>query len=141
MIFLGLFISILSPAQTDVKGWEVFARVKFTEKFFSDLSEYYLVPFLDSRIRACEGKVMTLKGHYLPLDLEEPNVIVLSKYPYSMCFFCGGAGPESVAEIYFSSKRPRFKADQVITVKGRLVLNDRDIDHMNFMLKDAVLID
>lgn len=140
IITFALLITTLSPAQTAFEGWDVFARVKFSEKFFKELNEYYLVPFLDSRIRAYEGKQFTLKGHYLPMDVEGSNVIILSKHPYSMCFFCGGAGPESVAEVYFSSKRPRLKADQVITVKGRLVLNDTDTEHMNFILKEAVVV-
>jgi hypothetical protein len=45
-----------------------------------------------------------------------------------------------VAEIVFAYKRPKFKADQVITVKGTLSLNDLDIDHMNFILKNATLV-
>ncbi len=57
-----------------------------------------------------------------------------------MCFFCGGASPASVAEIYFKVKPPRFKADQIIAVRGILKLNDSDIDHMNFILNDAELI-
>ena len=71
------------------------------------------------------------------MELDDNKVIILSKFPYSQCFFCGGAGPESVAEIYFSSKRPRLKADQLITVTGLLKLNALDINHMNFILENA----
>jgi hypothetical protein len=119
--------------------WNIFAKVKFTQKFFKEPGEYYLVPFLDSRIRFYEGKDVTLEGHYLPFDLNNKNSIIISKYPYSACFFCGGAGPESVAEIVFASKPPRMKADQVITVTGILKLNDKDINHMNFILEQARL--
>jgi hypothetical protein len=57
-----------------------------------------------------------------------------------MCFFCGGAGPEAVAEVHFAGKVPRFKADQIIMAKGILKLNGRDITHLNFILKEAVLV-
>jgi hypothetical protein len=97
------------------------------------------VPFLDSKIRTHEGKAITLEGYYLPYDLSNKNAIIISRNPFSACFFCGGAGPESVAEIVFASKPPRFKADQIITVTGTLKLNDKNVDHMNFILVNARL--
>ena len=121
-------------------GWTVFAKVRFTEKFYKELNEYFLAPFFDSKIRQYENKEVLLKGHYLPFDLQEKNTIIVSKFPYAACFFCGGAGPESIAEVQFKERRPKFKADQVVQVSGKLVLNDRDINHMNFILKDAELI-
>lgn len=133
-ILLARLVLFLPPGD---EGWDIFARVKFTEQTIRN--EYYLVPFLDTRIKAYEGKVVSLKGYYLPMDLADERTIILSKNPYSMCFFCGGAGPESVAEIIFSSKRPKLKPDQIITVTGKLKLNARDVEHMNFILEDATL--
>jgi hypothetical protein len=126
-------------AQPSSNGWDIFARVKFTEKLLKEFNEYYLVPLLDSRIKFYEGKEITLEGYYLPYDLNDKNAVVISRNPYSACFFCGGAGPESVVEIVFASKPPRFKADQIITVSGVLKLNDKDINHMNFILVSAKL--
>lgn len=132
-----LFLTTNIFAQPPIDGWNLFARVKFTEKFMKELNEYYLVPFLDSKIKSHEGKEITLKGYFLPFELDDKNRIIISKNPYSQCFFCGGAGPESVSEIVFASKRPRFKADQIITVTGTLKLNPTDINHMNFILVNA----
>lgn len=136
---VSAFIFSLVPHFFD-DGWGILGKVKFTSKFYKEHNDYFLTPFLDSRIRFYEGKEFILKGHYLPMDLEDKRTIILSKYPYSACFFCGGAGPESVAEVHFKDKAPRFKADQVITVKGILKLNANDITHMNFMLHDAELV-
>lgn len=132
-----LFLTGNTFAQPPSDGWDLFARVKFTEKFMKELNEYYLVPFLDSKIKSHEGKEITLKGYYLPFELDDKNRIIISKNPYSQCFFCGGAGPESVSEIVFVSKHPRFKVDQIITVTGTLKLNATDINHMNFILVNA----
>ncbi|MCU0420237.1 MAG: DUF3299 domain-containing protein [Cyclobacteriaceae bacterium] len=121
------------------EGWDTLARVPFHSKFFKEHNEYFLVPTFHSGIRAREGKEITLKGHFMPFDLPDKSII-LSKYPYAACFFCGGAGPESVAEVVFASKPPRFKADQIITVKGKLKLNDNDVSHLNFILTEAELI-
>jgi hypothetical protein len=133
-VLLARLILFLPPVE---EGWNIFARVKFTEQLIRN--EYYLVPFLDTRIKSYEGKVVSLKGYYLPMDLANERTIILSKNPYSMCFFCGGAGPESVAEIIFAAKAPKLKPDQIITVTGKLKLNAADVEHMNFILEDAIL--
>jgi hypothetical protein len=133
-VLLARMILFLPPVE---EGWNIFARVKFTEQLIR--SEYYLVPFLDTRIKSYEGKVVSLKGYYLPMDLADERAIILSKNPYSMCFFCGGAGPESVAEIICAGKAPKLKPDQIVTVTGKLKLNAADVEHMNFILEDAIL--
>lgn len=132
-----LFLSMMMLSSTKVDSWEIFARVKFNPKFYKEVNEYFLFPEMTAEIRALEGKTLTLTGHYLPYDLPDKNSVVLSRYPYSSCFFCGGAGPESVAEVVFASHRPKLKADKIITVTGILKLNDKDINHLNFILKDA----
>ena len=53
---------------------------------------------------------------------------------------CGGGGPESIAEIHFRGDPGRFKVDDIITVKGKLELNVADYDHLNFILKDTIVI-
>lgn len=132
-----LFLSMITLSSTQEDSWEIFARVKFNPKFYKEVNEYFLIPEMTKEIKALEGKPVTLTGHYLPYDLPDENSVVLSRYPYSSCFFCGGAGPESVAEIVFTSGRKKIKADQIITVTGTLELNDTDINHLNFILKNA----
>lgn len=138
LILIFLCWSVAHAQSTD--GWMLFDKVKFNPKFFKEYKEHFLVPTFDSKIRSLEGTEVTLRGHYLPMDLENDRVILLSKFPYSQCFFCGGAGPESVAEIVFPTKHPKLKADQIITVVGKLKLNDTDVNHLNFILKDASVI-
>jgi len=138
---LILFYFPIAFAQSGaVDGWPIFAKVKFTSKLFNKLNEYYLVPFFDQRITSLEGSEITLKGHYIPFDAAKDQIII-SKSPLASCFFCGGAGPESVAEAILKSKAPKLKSDQTITVKGKLKLNDKDINHMNFILVDAEIIE
>lgn len=58
----------------------------------------------------------------------------------SQCFFCGGGGPESIAEVNFAKEPRKFQVDDLITVKGKLKLNAENLDHVNFILTDAVLV-
>jgi hypothetical protein len=55
-----------------------------------------------------------------------------------MCFFCGGAGPETVMEVI--SKEPIKYTTEAITIKGKLDLNANDINRLMYGLKDAELI-
>lgn len=64
---------------------------------------------------------------------------MISRYPFAACFFCGGAGPESVAEVKFAKKKPELEIDDLITITGRLKLNDKDMSRMTFIIEEAKL--
>ncbi len=120
--------------------WNHFAKTKFEPKFHDDLGEYIFYPTFPPALKGLEGKEVTIEGFYVPFAPEDGNYIILSKYPMSQCFFCGGGGPESVAEVNFASTPRRFQVDDLITIRGKLRLNAEDIDHMTFIVDDAVLI-
>jgi hypothetical protein len=133
------FLMLLTWFSVSDEGWSLFATVKFKSTFIKEYNERFLVPVFDTKIRSMEGELITIKGHYMPFDFKD-HTIILSRFPYASCFFCGGAGPESVAEIQLTSKPDKLKADQMLTVQGRLRLNDNDVNHMNFILTHAEII-
>lgn len=136
-----LLILVCSPAfAQELDMWNVFARTKFEPRFDEKLGEYLFYPSFTDAVKKLEGKEITLEGFYVPFAPEGDDYIIISKYPMSQCFFCGGGGPESVAEVNFTKDPGRFKVDDLITVKGKLKLNTEDLDHINFILTDAVLI-
>lgn len=116
------------------------AKTKFEPKFDEKLAEYLYYPTFTTDIKKLEGKEITLEGFYVPFAPEGDDYIIISKFPMSQCFFCGGGGPESVAEVNFVKDPGRFQVDDLITVRGKLKLNANDLDHINFILTDAVLI-
>lgn len=137
-IFPFLFLSCAAVAQTDT--WATFAKTKFEAKFNDKAGEYFLYPGFPDELKNLVGKEISIEGYYLPIEVEGNAYIILSKFPYSQCFFCGGAGPESIAEVSFKTKPGKFEPDQYIRVKGKLKLNEGDIDHGNFLVEEAVLI-
>jgi hypothetical protein len=125
----------------DSNGWAVFSRVEFKPKFVEDFNAHMFYPEFTKEILAMESKEITLEGYVIPLPVDnEVDFTVLSYYPYAQCFFCGGAGPETIATVYFKGKTKKFKVDEFIKVKGILVLNAEDIDKTNFIITDAVLV-
>ena len=134
---LFVFIGLIGFAQAD--GWVSFARTKFEAKYNEKAQEYFMSPEFPVELKSLVGKEINLEGYYLPIDVDGDAYIILSKFPYSQCFFCGGAGPESIAEVSFKEKPGKFDADQYIRVKGKLKLNATDLEHGNFILEDAVV--
>jgi hypothetical protein len=122
-------------------SWNEFAKTKFEPKFNEKLGEYLYHPTFTPELKALVGKEITIEGFYVPFAPEDGAYIIVSKFPMSQCFFCGGGGPESVAEITFKTAPPKFQVDDLIMVRGKLTLNSDDVDHVNFILTEAVLIE
>jgi hypothetical protein len=135
------FVLTSVVVQAQPEGWVLFAKTKFDAKYNEKAGEYFMMPTFPEDLKALVGKDISLEGYYLPIDIEGDTYVIISKFPYSQCFFCGGAGPESIAEVYFKGKSTKFEADQYIRIKGKLKLNEGDIDHGNFMVEGAELIE
>lgn len=105
-------------------NWDLLqGNVEMVESF--DLASRQRVrrPRFEKALRKLDGKEVTLKGYMLPTDIDGDSY-VLSANAYAACFFCGGAGVESVIGLWFDGKPPRrYKTDEVVTFRGRLVLN------------------
>jgi len=125
----------------EVDTWVIFAKTRFEPKYDEKIGDYLYYPSFPEEIRKLEGKNVILEGFYVPFAPDGDDYIVISKFPMSQCFFCGGGGPESVAEVKFAKPHRRFRVDDIITVRGKLKLNQTDPDHLNFILVDAELVD
>ena len=132
-------IALLSfaPAAIPVKlTWETLRDVTFKKKWYPEESVYMLYPTFGPAVQKLKGKEVSITGYILPIDLDA-NMYVLSAFPYSACFFCGGAGPESVMALKFKKNPRKFKTDERLTLKGTLALNADDIYQMNYVLENA----
>jgi len=123
-------------------GWKLFEKVTFEKRFFKEFGMFITWPKFDDDIRAWEGKEVMLSGYIIPTaEAGGYEGLILSKYTYSQCFFCGKAGLGTVAEVRLRKKMPDFKIDKPYVFKGKLVLNEDDPDHLCFILTDGVLMD
>ncbi len=114
--------------------WKTLSDVSFESTYYKDLDEYLWFPAFGETVNELAGKEVSIEGYVIPVDLEE-GLYVLSAYPYSACFFCGNAGPESVMSLKFKSEPKRYDLDEVATFKGRLRLNDSNVDELNYILE------
>ena len=141
ILVILLLLGLLAFTPPHGRLWELFAKTTFQEKFNKTHGVYFYYPKFGPELLALQGKTVELQGFYIPLDTSPSQTLILSKYPMAECFFCGGAGPESVAVVYLKNqpfKRP--KLDQILKVKGTLQLNATDVEEMTFIIQNAEII-
>lgn len=139
LIILLSIGTAFAPAAPDL--WALFSKTRFVEKLNRQFSMYFLYPAFPPELEALEGKEVELSGFYIPLEVSNASMLVLSKFPMAECFFCGGAGPESVAVVYLKEKpSKRLKMDNILKVKGKLELNENDVEELNFIIRDAHIL-
>lgn len=119
--------------------WKTLAKLTYTKKLDPILEIKVDVPVYSKEVKALEGKEVTIRGYIIPTDgYKSTKEFVLSAFPYSMCFFCGGAGPETVMEVF--CKDPIAYTADPITIKGILHLNNGDVNTLLYSLKNAVKV-
>lgn len=134
IMFMGHFFS------QNIITWELLKDVEFDEIWSEEFQAYYMVPKFSKSVKEMDGKEVQIRGFIIPVDIVQ-DYYVLSANPYSSCFFCGQAGPESVMEIQMIKKYEGLRMDQVITFQGTLRLNIDDIYQLNYILEEAQIIE
>lgn len=136
---IGLFSVAPSFAQNSENLWKTLGKITFKKQYDELLGFKVDVPVFSQEILAMEGKTVTIKGYIIPVEgYKSHKEFVFSAYPYNMCFFCGGAGPETVMEVY--AKDPIKYTAEPITIKGKLELNSTDVNRLIYALNDVVLV-
>lgn len=137
-----LFIIFAAFVHNNATGqdatWKTLGKITFTKKYDELLGFKVDYPVFSPDVKKLDGKKITLKGYIIPVEgYRSHKEFVFSAYPYNMCFFCGGAGPETVMEV--KTIHPVKYTTEPIILKGTLRLNDSDINRLMYWLEDAEL--
>lgn len=134
---LGAVISLSAQKTSGV--WQDLADITYKEEFSEMLGFDIEVPVFGKTPSGMDGKEITIKGYIVPLEgFGAHKEFIFSAFPYNMCYFCGGAGPETVMEV-FASEKVAYTA-KPITIKGKLVLNRDDVNRLMYFLLDATFV-
>ena len=140
MKFAILIVSFLSyqiHLQQEVDFWTVLSDVTLETKTSNNMEMD--VPKFGKKVLGVNGKKISLKGYLIPLsEFGGKDAYMLSALPFSTCFFCGGAGPETVVELQVKQSL-KFTSTRIV-MEGTLILNPSDPDHHMYILKDAELV-
>lgn len=116
--------------------WKTLSKITYKKEYDEFLGFKIDVPVFGDDVKALNGKVVKVKGYIIPVEgYKSHTEFILSAFPYNMCFFCGGAGPETVMEVE-SVEPVEYSSEQVI-LEGKLELNDADINRLMYLLVDA----
>ena len=142
LIFLiGLFIltltaPLLAQSSSGNSMWKTLSKITYKKEYDEMLGFKIDVPVFSQDVLALEGKEVTITGYIIPVEgYKSHKEFIFSAYPYNMCFFCGGAGPETVMEVVATEAVP-YTADPV-TIKGVLHLNATDINRLMYALEEV----
>jgi hypothetical protein len=142
-LYMSFFCSLwVLPTGVSAQGlkenaWRLLAKLTYIKKEDPVLGFKVDVPVYGKEVKAMEGKEITIRGYIIPTDgYKSTSAFILSAFPYNMCFFCGGAGPETVIDVVCKTPIP-YTTDPV-TLKGALHLNGGDVNTLLYTLQNAV---
>lgn len=140
LLFLAISIFATSKLQAQDNVWKTLSKLTYKKEYDEMLGFKVDVPVFSNEIHKLEGKEVVIQGYIIPVEgYKSHKEFIFSAYPYNMCFFCGGAGPETVMEIV--AKKPVSYTADPIKLKGKLELNATDINRLMYALKDAELLE
>ncbi len=138
----GFILSVFSiEAQAQNSNiWKTLSKITFKKEYDELLGFKVDVPVFSPDVKKLEGKEVVVKGYIIPVEgYKSHKEFIFSAYPYNMCYFCGGAGPETVMEVF--ALQPIKYTAEPIEIKGRLQLNDNDINRLIYALVDVERVD
>ncbi|WNJ20613.1 DUF3299 domain-containing protein [Pontibacter sp. G13] len=118
--------------------WQQLAQVQLVTKADPEGGLYSDIAFT-SEILALDGKEIEIRGYVLPLDAQG-ETYALSAFPFAACFFCGGAGKESVMMLWLDKPGYSFTLDDLRTFRGKLKLVEGK-DNPAYILENAAPTD
>ena len=138
---LALPLLAAAPVEKPIEvSWSTLAQVTFDKQWLEDEELYHWMPKFSDDVIALEGYKIQISGYVIPVDVDA-EYFVLSSNPFASCFFCGGAGPETVMDLRLRKGGRQFKTDEYHTFSGILKLNPDDIYELNYILENAELED
>lgn len=141
LVAIHFTVSAQQP-QPQLISWKLLKDVTWSEKYMPDLKGYYQMPAFGSQVEFLDNRPITIQGFYVPVDVDG-KIFALSETPSYMCFFCGTGGIESVMEISVKQGHHdlrHVRTDRFIQIKGTLMINRGDPEHLMYILKDAELV-
>ncbi len=139
ILVLFLVSNIISQAQPTDNIWKTFSKISYKKEYDELMGFKIDKPVFSDQIKAMEGKQITIKGYIIPVEgYKSHKEFIFSAFPYSMCFFCGGAGPETVMEVQ-AKEAIKYTAESIV-IKGTLRLNGDDINRLMFKLENVEMV-
>lgn len=121
-------------------SWKDLDSLKIEYYYDADYGDYLGKPTFSNESLAWNGKNVIIEGYWIPVsEIGDSTVSVLSALPYAQCYFCSGAGIETVMQIKAEGHLKRMETDEKVVLKGKLLLNRDDPMELYYQLVMASL--
>ncbi|MGB1217866.1 MAG: hypothetical protein ACPG5P_08305 [Saprospiraceae bacterium] len=119
--------------------WQTLGQLTFKKQFDEFMGFKVDVPVFSDEVKNLDGQEVIIRGYIIPTEgYKSHTSFVFSAYPYNMCYFCGGAGPETVMEV--ETVEPIEYTAEPIVIKGILHTNSGDINRLFYSLTEATFV-
>ena len=136
---LSVSCTLSSQAGKEDNIWKTLSKISYKKEYDELMGFKIDKPVFSESVKSLDNKEVTIKGYIIPVEgYKSHKEFIFSAFPYSMCFFCGGAGPETIMEVE-AVEGVKYSADAVY-LTGILKLNDKDINRLMYKLVNAKLI-
>jgi len=137
IVVVLFLIGLQSIKSQELINWTILGDVKFEQVYLEDLGFNTDQATFGKLVKPLDGMEVSISGFVIPLDAFGTSY-ALSRNPNSSCFFCGGAGPETVIQLKLKpSAFKRYKMDDVLSFKGVLQLNETNENEFTYVLDKA----
>lgn len=139
-----LFIIVLFAVGVNVSAqstWKTLSKVVYKQKYFEEEGYELDMPVFHPDLKELEGTEIKLKGYILALEgIKDQEHFMFSLFPFDICYFCGGAGPETVVEVFTKNEKKIKYTSKPVMIKGVLELNNDNINMHMYILRNVSLI-
>jgi len=140
VLFCFFFAAVSGQEAKEPSLWKTLSKITYKKEYDELMGFKIDKPVFSDAIKNLSEKEVTVKGYIIPVEgYKSHNEFIPSAFPYNMCFFCRGAGPETVMEVE-AIEGVEYTAEPVL-LKGKLQLNAEDINRLMFLLTDAVIVE
>lgn len=118
--------------------WKVLSKINEVRDYSPLRNRWITKTVFSDDINLLDGKLIRIEGYIIPSDITGKTCIISSQ-PFNSCFFCGGAGKETVMELKLQ-RQYWFTTDDVKMFQGKLKIQ-RLPDQLYYLLEEAELSD
>ncbi len=138
LLFLTITVSITAQSKD---AWGTLGMVTLSKEYDEALGMEIQKPTVSIVTQQLDGKEIELSGFIIPLTgkLAQSHFMV-SKFPQSMCFFCGKAGPETAIQVFMKNNEKIEFTEDKVSVKGILRINATDMNNLLYTLDQATML-
>ncbi len=141
MKYLLLFCSFFFFPNTTIAQsrltWQQLADVSIKKMEDKENFMTYNQADFGEKLLPLDSTDVYISGYLIPIDAMGLTY-ALSRNPNASCFFCGGAGPETVILLRVKPENyKRYATDTRMTFTGRIRMNKNDKNSFIYVLQDA----